>query len=297
MLVTEPDQGLSAIYNLIASAKKSIDMTMYELTDTAVTTALGKAAAAGIAVRVILNESGICKTTNTPAYNQLEESKCGVHWANPAYADTHQKTITVDQTISAIMTLNLTPAYYASSRDFAVITNDETDAAAIETTFDADFKNAVITPPTGENLVWSPTNATSALAALINGATKTLLISQEEFKDATMAAAVESAAKRGVAVSLVQEYSDNETAPMLPALKSAGVKIAVYTSKTGYYIHAKTVLADYGTPSAKLFVGSENFSTESLTENRELGLVLSDAACMAGVNAAISKDFTNGTPF
>ena len=33
-LVTEPDQGLAAIYNLIGSAKNRVDMTMYELTDT-----------------------------------------------------------------------------------------------------------------------------------------------------------------------------------------------------------------------------------------------------------------------
>ena len=47
-LVTEPDQGLTAIYNLIASAKKSIDMTMYELTDITVSSALAKAQAAGV---------------------------------------------------------------------------------------------------------------------------------------------------------------------------------------------------------------------------------------------------------
>ncbi len=296
-LVTEPDQGLTPIYNLIASAKKSIDMTMYELTDVTVTTALAKAAAAGIAVRVILNQSGSDKTVNGPAYNQLQESKCGVHWANPAYADTHQKTITVDQGTSAIMTLNLTPEYYPSSRDFAVITNNAADIAAIETTFDADFTNAAITPPTGENLVWSPTNATSALETLISGATKTLLISQEEFDDETLVAAVEAALKRGVQATLVQENLDNEYGTTLTALKNAGARIAVYTSKTGYYIHAKTVLADYGTPNAKLFVGSENFTTNSLTKNRELGLIFSDSACMAGVNAAISADYTNGTPF
>src|SRR5580658_8830908 len=53
-LVTEPDQGLTPIYNLLASAKKSIDMTMYELTDVTVVDALANAAAAGLAVRVIL---------------------------------------------------------------------------------------------------------------------------------------------------------------------------------------------------------------------------------------------------
>jgi cardiolipin synthase A/B len=295
-LVTEPDQGLTAIYNLIASAKKSIDMTMYELTDSTVISALGKAAAAGLAVRVILDQNDE-KTANTPAYNTLMENKVGVHWANPAYAVTHQKTITVDAATSAIMTLNLTPEDYATTRDFAVITNDAADVAAIETTFNADFQNAAITPPTGDNLVWSPTNSRNALQNLIDGATQSLLIAQEEFSDAGMEAAVEAVLKRGVAVTLVQENLDGAYTSVLTSLKGAGAKIAVYTSSTGYYIHAKTVLADYGTAQAKLFVGSENFSADSLDKNRELGLIFSDPACMTGVYNAVTADFKNGTAF
>ena len=47
-LVTEPDQGLTPIYNLIATAKKTIDMTMYEFTDTTGEQLLAQAAAAGV---------------------------------------------------------------------------------------------------------------------------------------------------------------------------------------------------------------------------------------------------------
>jgi cardiolipin synthase len=72
------------------------------------------------------------------------------------------------------MTLNLTPTDYATTRDFAVITNNTNDIAAIETTFNADFQNQAITPPMGDNLVWSPTNSSGALQALI-GSAKTSL--------------------------------------------------------------------------------------------------------------------------
>jgi phosphatidylserine/phosphatidylglycerophosphate/cardiolipin synthase-like enzyme len=295
-LLTEPDQGLTAIYDLISSAKKSIDVTMYELTDITVTSLLGKASAAGVTVRVILDQNSE-KKANTPAYTYLEAHKVAVHWANPAYAVTHQKTITVDKATSAILTLNLTPNYYSTSRDFAVITNNAADISAIETTFNADFTNATITPPTGQNLVWSPTNARSSLLALINGAAHSLLLAQEEFSDPGMETALESALKRGVAVTLVQENTNGEYNTALTTLKNAGGKIAVYSSRTGYYIHAKTVLADYGTTKAKLFVGSENFSTDSINKNRELGLIFSDTACMAGVETAITADFKAGTPF
>jgi phosphatidylserine/phosphatidylglycerophosphate/cardiolipin synthase-like enzyme len=295
-LLTEPDQGLTAIYSLLSSATKSIDMTMYELTDTQVTTILTTAAGKGIAVRVILDQNNE-KAENTAAYNTLTVGKVAVHWANPTYACTHQKTITIDAATSAIMTLNLTPEDYATTRDFAVITNDAADVAAIETTFNADFTNAAITPPTGDNLVWSPTNSRSALTGLIEGATKTLLISQEEFADTGIQTLVEAALRRGVAVTLVQENLGGKYSSVLNALKAAGAVIATYSSKTGYYIHAKTVLADYGTPQASLFVGSENFSTDSLNDNRELGLIFNDAGCMTGVYSAITADYKNGLKF
>jgi phosphatidylserine/phosphatidylglycerophosphate/cardiolipin synthase-like enzyme len=297
-LVTEPDQGLTAIYNLITSAKKSIDMTMYELTDITVSSSLAKAAAAGLKVRAILDQNDE-KVANTPAYNHLQENKVSVHWANPKYAVTHQKTITVDGATSAIMTLNLTPDDYAMTRDFAVITNNAADVAAIEATFNADFTNSSIIPPTGENLVWSPTNASSALVGLINGATKSLLISQEEFSDTQIESALKAALKRGVALTLVQENQDSKYSTVLTALKQAGAKIAVYTStdNNAYYIHAKAVLADYGTAQARLFLGSENFTSDSLTKNRELGLIFSDVACMTGVHTALTSDFNKGTAF
>jgi cardiolipin synthase A/B len=134
-------------------------MTMYELSDNTVAGLLTSAAAKGITVRVILDQNNE-KANNTTAYNTLTAGKVAVHWANPTYACTHQKTITIDAATSAIMTLNLTPQDYATTRDFAVITNDPADVAAIETTFNADFTNATITPPTGDNLVWSPDQLT-----------------------------------------------------------------------------------------------------------------------------------------
>ena len=48
---------------------------------------------------------------------------------------------------------------------------------------------------------------------------------------------------------------------------------------------------------ARLFVGSENFTTESLGSNRELGLIFSDPASMTGVYTAVTADFAGGTPF
>jgi len=295
-LVTEPDQGLTPIYNFIGTAKKTIDMTMYEFTDTQGEQLLAQAAAAGVTVRVILDQNRE-KSSNQAAYTYLSQNGVQVHWANPTYAATHQKTITVDGATSAIMTLNLTSQYYSTSRDFAVIENDPNDVAAIEQTFNADFTNAAITPPNGDDLVWSPTNSQSALLALINSAQHCLLIENEEMSDTNVVNALVSAASRGVLVQIVMTNDANEYASEFNQIVAAGGEISTYAETASLYIHAKVILADYGNPAAQVFIGSENFSNASLTENRELGLTISNAAIMASIYGTLTSDFTGGTPW
>ncbi len=221
-LVTEPDQGLTPIYNLISSAKSTLDMTMYELTDTQAEQLLAQAAASGVTVRVILDQN-LEKSSNTAAYNYLDSQGVEVHWANPTYSATHQKTITVDGSISAIMTLNLTSQYYSTSRDFAVIENDPIDVAAIESTFNADFANSAVQPPDGDDLVWSPTNSQSAILGVINSAQRSLLVENEEMGDTNVVNALVSAAGRGVLVQVVMTNTSNDYATEFTQLVAAGV--------------------------------------------------------------------------
>ena len=294
-LVIEPDDGMTPIYDLITSAKHTLDMTMYELTDTMVTGMLTAAAKSGVTVRVILDDN-LEMYSNTAAYDALGAGSVQVHWANTAYAATHQKTITVDGAqVSAIMTLNLTPDDYVTSRDFAVITTDAADVAAIEATFNADFLNESGTPGVGTDLVWSPTNSQAALLALINGAKATLLVENEEMSETEIVSALEGAATRGVKVEVVMTASKSWDAEFT-ALEAAGVKVVTYDRNAPLYIHAKVILADYGAAGASVFIGSENFSYSSLTKNRELGLITSDSAIMSSVEATLSKDFSSVAP-
>jgi phosphatidylserine/phosphatidylglycerophosphate/cardiolipin synthase-like enzyme len=232
---------------------------------------------------------------NTPAYDALTAGGVQVHWANAAYAATHQKTITVDATTSAIMTMNLTPDDYVTSRDFAVITTDAADVAAIEDVFAQDFVNAATTPPTGDDLVWSPTNAKGDLVALIEGATSTLIVENEEMSDDAIVSALSSAAEHGIDVKLIMEDSENYQSEF-ETLQAAGVDVVVYRH-AALYIHAKIVLSDFGSAAAKAFVGSENFTNPSLTENRELGLITTAPAILASLDTTLQSDFDGGTTF
>lgn len=294
-LVIEPDQGLTPIYDLLNSAKKTIDMTMYELIDTQCQQILAQQAAKGVVVRVILDQA-LEKSRNMPVYSFLNANGVKAVWANPVFQASHQKTITVDGKTTAIMTLNLTSQDYSGTRDFAVIENNTNDIAAIEATFNADFVSSAITPPTGDDLVWSPTNSKTVLLGLISSAKSSLRVENEEMGDADIVTALEDAAKRGVAVEVAMTNGGKYTTEF-NALKAAAVKVNTYAQTAPLYIHAKLILVDFGQSGQQAFVGSENFSEPSLTQNRELGLTLTDPGILQSLNTTFGSDFQGGTPW
>ncbi len=79
MLVIEPDQGMTPIYSLLNSAKKTIDMTMYELVDTQAQQILAQQAGKGVAVRVILDQA-LEKSNNTPVFTFLNGNGVKAVW-------------------------------------------------------------------------------------------------------------------------------------------------------------------------------------------------------------------------
>ena len=295
-LVTLPNQGLTSTYAFINSATQTLDMVMYELTDTTASGDLVAIAKTGVKVRVILDQNDE-KSANTPAYNQLKAAtNVSVIWANKIYEATHQKSIVVDDSRALIMTYNLTSQYYSTSRDFGVFDNDPDDVAAIETTFNADFVDGTVTPPDGDDLIWSPTNSDSSLLALINNSTTSLLVENEEMSASDIVSALGNAAKRGVSCTIIMTANSDYTSE-LKTLNSDGCKIATYAETASLYIHAKAILADYNTGAAKVYIGSENFSTASLTKNRELGVIISDPAIMTSINTTMTSDYAGGTPY
>jgi phosphatidylserine/phosphatidylglycerophosphate/cardiolipin synthase-like enzyme len=293
-LLVFPDQSHSAVYDFINSATRSLDVTMYELRDTTAVTDLVNRHKAGVNVRVILD--GAHTSVNGSAYNTLKAAGVGVTYSSTAFVYTHQKTLTVDGARSLIMTGNLDSTYYANDRDYAVFDSDAPDVTAIEQVFNADYAKTSITPSDGDDLVWSPTDAQNRLLALINGAQHSLDVEELEFGDSTLVNAIVSALHRGVAVRVVgmdpSSYQSEFT-----SVADAGGQVVTYSSSSGPYIHAKAIVADNGTATAKVFAGSENFSDNSLNHNRELGLIITDSGVLGGVESAFATDFAGGAPY
>jgi cardiolipin synthase A/B len=294
-VLTEPQAGMGPIYRLITGARHSVDLTMYELRDPTAEGDLAADAARGVDVQVILDRN-LEQSRNTAAYDYLAAHHVHVVWA-PAGTTYHQKTLTIDDATSVIMTLNMVTEDYPGTRDFAVVDTDHSDVAAIVATFDADFSGHAVRPPDGADLVWSPTNAEASVLAVIGGARHSLAVENEEMDDSAVTSALAAAAHRGVNVTITMT-EDSEWDEAFSELARAGVHIRLYPdSASALYIHAKAIVADAGLRGQQALVGSQNFSTASLDYNRELGIRTTSSAVIGPVSATLASDYAHATPY
>ena len=284
------------IYDFINSATSSLDMTMYELEDTTAVNDLIALENKGVTVRDVLDRQH--KSANNSAYTSLTNAGVGVVWSSSSFVYTHQKTITVDATKSLILTGNLTSQYYSTGRDYGVFTDDTRDVAAIEKVFNADYAGTSITPTDGDHLLWSPTDSRSRLLSVINAATTTLDVEELEFSDSTVVNAIVARAEAGVKVRVVLETPDDYSSEV-SEIEDAGGTVVGYSDPDGFYIHAKAMVADYGLSTQEVEAGSMNISSNSLSNNRELGIILTGTGVAQSVATTIettfNSDYAGGT--
>ncbi len=291
-LVTEPDDGMAMVKNQIDGAFKTLDLVVYEFEDPELEQALVDAKNRGVLVRVILQNLDFAgQQVNQPAYDFLKSHGVAVMWAQDYFPLTHQKTLTIDGARSLIMTCNLDTQFYASSRDFIVVDSNPDDVAAISAAFLSDWSGAQETPGNGQDLVWSPASA-DTLLALINASQTSLDIYNEEMADPRIIEALKEAAKRGVAVRVAMTYNTSWK-DAFNELTSAGVSVHTYASTSRHYIHAKVMVADF----QRAFVGSQNFSLQSLDLNRELGILISRSDIVSSLETTFANDWLSSRPY
>ncbi len=292
-LVVEPKEGVAPVLALINGATKSVDLVMYDLEDPQVEQALAAAEARGVAVRALLNQGyyGSQSKANKAAYVYFTAHQVPAHWAPAYFSLTHQKTVVVDGDEAFIMSFNLAPKYYVTSRDFGVLDKKPKDVAAIEATFESDWQGSNLAPSNGDDLVWSP-GASGQLLSLIKGARKSLRVYNEEMASSAITGALLSAAASGVKVEIVMTAS-GQWVNAFKELAAEGAQIHLFAPKAPIYIHAKMIIADDTTA----FMGSENFSGSSLNEGRELGIITSATNIVGPLMTIFDADFAAAAPF
>jgi phosphatidylserine/phosphatidylglycerophosphate/cardiolipin synthase-like enzyme len=295
-LIVQPDDGRTLVLSALNAAKKSIDLTIYEISDPQIMTALEAARKRGVVVRVIYNwysfTSDMQQRDVVPAIDELTNAGIQCQKAAKTFEVTHEKAFVIDGTTATVMSFNLTTEYFGTTRDFGIVTTVPAEVAEVENVFQADWAGQAVTPSVA-SLVWSPVNSRTKLTALITDAKKTLDIYCEEADDPNTLAAMVAAQKRGVAVRFIGavlsgEGKVNGNAQGITTLLAGGVQAVC---KSFLYIHAKMVLVDYGAAGAKAFVGSENYSCVSLDDNRECGIIVTESAILDRLHATYQSDW------
>jgi len=291
----EPDAGEHPITDAIGAAKKSVWLEMYLLSDRNVIRALEEAAARGVDVRVMLEPHPVGSGSPASTMDQLRAAGAKVEDSDPSFALTHEKGMIIDAATAYIMTSNFTRSalgsYSVSSgydnREYDIVDTNTQDVQAVSAIFQADW-NRTTAQFNDSNLVVSPVNSRSDFTTLINSAHKTLLIEAEEMNDTAIEQALANAAQHGVQVQVIlpspQGSSSDSNSQGIAAIKQGGVQVR---EDPHLYMHAKIIVVD----GQKAFVGSENISTESLDQNRELGIIVSDSGVLNTLQQTFQQDW------
>ncbi len=286
-LLVFPDDGVEPILSLIHKAKKSIDLVMYAFTHAGLVKALIEAEQRGVAVRVMLQPSPYkMDSVNNNVILQLLSSGVALTGSNPAFRNTHQKSLIIDDKLALISGFNYTTTSFISQRDFAVLVSNPNSVAEVESVFNADWlrTKAVMKRP---ELVWSPTQSSQKIADFIASSEHSLSLYNQGFSDIALAKALIRRSQQGVKVRVLVSHKKTNFR-VLNLLVCNGVAARYFTHG---HLHAKAMLADYNTATERSFVGSANFTPVGLKRNRELGIVMSDKAVAQRLYRTFQSDW------
>jgi cardiolipin synthase A/B len=157
--------------------------------------------------------------------------------------------------------------------------------------FEADFTR---TEPdlSCTRLVVSPINSRTRIVELIMSAKKTIVVESMQLGDKDVRNALAARKAAGVDVRVILADPSWIDANVGAAEFLAASAIPARWMKT-LGVHAKAISVD----GKAAFVGSENLSWTSLTKNREIGVIASEPANVASIEATFDKDWAASTAF
>ncbi len=281
-LFVEPDDGRQPLLDVINSAQKEILLTVYLLSDPDVELYLAEAEKRGVEVKVLLEEHPFGGASLNPAAKKvLEQAGAEVRWANPGFTLTHEKTIVVDGRVVCVLTMNLSKTAFAKNREYNACDQDPGDVTEAKTIFTADWERKGYAP-SQPNLVVSPDNSRGKLTAFIKSAKKSLDVEVEVLQDSRMIDLLAQKATEIPVRIILPPVSKVDTN------KKALEKLKAKTLSSPY-IHAKLIVVD----GERAYLGSVNLSGQSLDQNRELGILISQGDIIERITQIFDRDWEN----
>jgi cardiolipin synthase len=285
-----PDDGPAPLIEELDAARSSISIEIYLLTDDQVLSALFRARDRGVTIRVLLEEDPYGGSNQQPQiFDTLNEGGIQVRWNTAAKRFSHIKLIVIDQRVAMIMNLNLTYSALNKNRELAVVTTDPALVDHASRIFENDWqgKDGGIPGP----LTISPDTSRTTILGLIESAQSNLDIYAEVITDRGFMSAVEAAIDRGVHVRIImtQSYGQDMLDEPVGELVRYGAELHTLADP---YIHAKLIMVD----GTEAFIGSQNYTSTSMDQNREVGVVISGPSNLERLQRVFDRDFAMGIP-
>ena len=276
----------AVLESAVRSAQKRVWVTVYILSDKGLRSALADAARRGVDVRLVLEGNVVGQPTiNRKPAAALAAAGAKISWSDPSrFTYTHAKFLLADGAWW-IGTGNFAHSSFTKNREFFLGGTDPAVLSALESVFTADAAHdptGVVAPP----LVLAPVDARAKILAVMRGAARTLDVYAQTLTDREVLGVLRDRAAAGVRVRVLLGSADvvRDNAKLLVTLRGWGIAAAAPDKP---YVHAKAAVAD----GARAYVGSANFTANSMDRNREVGLLVG-AGPAGAVAAAFQRDFT-----
>ncbi|MEO8369131.1 MAG: phospholipase D-like domain-containing protein [Candidatus Solibacter sp.] len=273
-LLIQPGDGIDALLEGIARAKKCIEIAIFRFDQTKIEQALEKAVGRGVAVSALIASVNRAGEKHLRAL-ELRLLGAGVKVARTAsdLVRYHAKYMVVDQRWLYVLGFNWTHADIERSRSFGLITRNPAAVREAMRLFDADSRRVPVEPPPSR-LVVSPLNARRQLASFLLQARKELVIYDPKVGDKEMLKILAKRAKAGVKIRILGKIQHPIAG--VQAHKLAGLRL-----------HTRTIVRD----ATDVFVGSQSLRAAELEVRREVGLIVRDQAVVTAVLSTFEADW------
>jgi len=302
--IVTPDDGNKQLIEAFNSATKTIQVGIFGISSQDIADSLVTAQKRGVHVTVICDSYCESNPKRLAITNQLRDSGAAVYIASTGFSITHWKMFVIDQKLAFISTMNFI-ARHDQMRDMGVFVTNPSIIKEMLAVYNADIENSknqtTITPTlTQPNLLWSPVNSEDKLVQLINTADSSIEIWIENMGNKKIHSALANAVKRNVNVRVLTSLCGMgmpvaSAHEVLKQLIGMGIRVQGMpypATNDAPYIHAKTINVDHQV----VFLGSENFSNNSLLSSRELGIIFKDANIQQRMADLYESDWKGSLP-
>lgn len=288
-LYTLPEEnGEEILINYLNLAKEEVNINIYLFSNKKIIEKIKNLAKNNVKINIIIEKEPFgggylnYKTVSELSNTENIEIKNIIN----IYSLNHAKYIIIDNKISIIMTSNLTGSGLNSSRDFIFVTKDKEITKNLNNLFRSDFEIKYFWEnKLQENLVISPINSRKILEILIKNAKNSLELYAENFNDERMINLLNKKSEENVKIKIIlsEDISSNKY-----IIKKFHKNIETKLIKKPYQ-HSKVIIVD----KKILYIGSINFSMQSMDQNREVGIILKEKKFIKKIEDIFEKDWNN----